>query len=104
MPLIGSADEALAALANYRAAFELEFKVRMRAQLGLSLAREKDGSLFNGLFEVLHAVRVDFTLFFRNLSRLRITDAAGDAPARDFFFNRVAFDEWAAAYRERLHH
>ena len=36
------------------------------------------------------------------LSRLRSADAAGDAPARDLFVDRIAFDEWAAAYRERL--
>ncbi len=102
MPLIGSADEAQAALANYRAAFELEFKVRMRAKLGLRSADGEDERLFNRLLDALHAGRVDFTLFFRNLSRLRSADAAGDAPVRDLFVDRIAFDDWAAAYRERL--
>ncbi len=101
-PLIASVDEAQAALDNYRAAFELEFKVRMRAKLGLRSASREDERLFNWILEVLHAGRVDFTLFFRNLSRLRSTDAAGDAPARDLFIDRSAFDDWAAVYRERL--
>ncbi len=101
-PLIGSADEAQAALAHYRAAFELEFKVRMQAKLGLRAAGEEDQHLFDQLWEILHAGRVDFTLFFRNLSRLRSTDAAADAPVRDLFIDRSDFDDWAAVYRERL--
>jgi len=101
-PLIGSADEAQAALSHYRAAFELEFKVRIRAKLGLRSAGGEDGHLFNRLFEVMHAGRVDFTLFFRNLSLLRSADTAGDASVRDLFVDRIAFDDWVTAYRERL--
>ena len=42
------------------------------------------------------------SLFFRNLSLLRSADAAGDASVRDLFVERIAFDDWATAYRERL--
>ena len=63
-PLIGSDDEAHAALVHYRSAFELEFKVRMRAKLGLRSEGKEDERLFNQLLEMLHAGRVDFTLFF----------------------------------------
>ena len=50
---------------------------------------------------------MDFTLFFRRLSGLRldVTDAdraAADAPLRDLFLDRAGFDAWAVLYRERL--
>jgi uncharacterized protein YdiU (UPF0061 family) len=50
----------------------------------------------------MHANRADFTLTFRHLSRLSKYDASGDAPVRDLFLDRAAFDAWANDYRGRL--
>jgi serine/tyrosine/threonine adenylyltransferase len=79
----------------------------MRAKLGLDTAHEGDDALANKLFEIMHANRADFTLTFRNLAKLSKApgaDASNDAPVRDLFLDRAAFDAWAAEYRARLAH
>ena len=76
----------------------------MRAKLGLETIRDDDDKLANGLFEIMHANRADFTLTFRNLSKVSKADASNDAAVRDLFLDRAAFDAWAVRYRERLAH
>ncbi|WP_321791103.1 protein adenylyltransferase SelO [Caballeronia sp. J97] len=89
---------------RYKDRFGPALVAKMRAKLGLDIEREGDDKLANGLFEIMHANRADFTLTFRNLSKLSKTDAGRDAPVRDLFLDRAAFDAWAAQYRERLAH
>jgi len=96
--------EAQKVLERYKTHFAPALEAKMRAKLGLESAREGDDKLANGLFEIMHANRADFTLTFRNLSKLRKADASGDAPVRDLFLDRAAFDAWALQYRERLAH
>jgi uncharacterized protein YdiU (UPF0061 family) len=74
----------------------------MRAKLGLAETREGDDKLANALLEVMHANRADFTMTFRNLAKMSKADASNDAPARDLFLDRAAFDAWASDYRARL--
>ncbi len=74
----------------------------MTAKLGLAEPRAGDQALIDRVFEILDRDRVDFTLFFRHLSRVRRGDASGDAGCRDLFIDRAAFDGWAASYRQRL--
>jgi serine/tyrosine/threonine adenylyltransferase len=50
----------------------------------------------------MNANRADFTLTFRNLAKMRKADASSDAPVRDLFLDRPAFDAWANDYRLRL--
>ena len=45
---------------------------------------------------------VDFTQFFRKLGMLQLDLPELDAPVRDLFIEREAFDAWAATYRARL--
>ena len=44
----------------------------------------------------------DFTLTFRELSRLSATDPSGDEPVRRLFGDPAAFDGWATSWRARL--
>lgn len=74
----------------------------MRAKLGLALERENDAELANKLLETMHASHADFTLTFRRLAQLSKHDASRDAPVRDLFIDRDAFDAWANLYRARL--
>ncbi len=97
-------EEAQKVMERYKTRFGPALEATMRAKLGLALAREGDDKLANGFFEITHANRADFTLTFRNLAKLSKTDASGDAPVRDLFLDRAAFDAWAAMYRERLAH
>ncbi len=61
-------------------------------------------ALVERLIELLDAQRVDWTIFWRRLSQLPGVggDLAQDAPLRDLFPDRAAFDAWAVDYRARL--
>ncbi len=50
----------------------------------------------------MQASHVDFTLFFRRLGDLQVDNQTADAPLRDLFIDRPAFDAWAVQYRARL--
>jgi uncharacterized protein YdiU (UPF0061 family) len=91
-------------LEGFKARFAPALEARMRAKLGLETQREGDDAIANKLFEIMHANRADFTLTFRNLSKLSKHDASGDTSVRDLFLDRAAFDAWATDYRARLVH
>ena len=95
-------EDAQRVLEGFRDRFAPALEQRMRAKLGLAEIRDGDDKLANRLFEVMNANRADFTLTFRNLAKLRRADASGDAPVRDLFLDRGAFDVWANEYRQRL--
>jgi serine/tyrosine/threonine adenylyltransferase len=95
-------EEAQKVMEHYRTRFGPALEAKMRAKLGLEIEHADDAKLANELFEVMHNNRADFTLTFRNLSKLSKRDASLDAPVRDLFLDRAAFDAWAARYRERL--
>jgi uncharacterized protein YdiU (UPF0061 family) len=94
--------DAQAVLERFKERFAPALEARMRAKLGLELARDGDDALANRLFEIMHANRADFTLTFRHLAQLSKHDATHDAPVRDLFLDRAAFDAWANDYRARL--
>jgi uncharacterized protein YdiU (UPF0061 family) len=103
LPLIGSVDAAQEALDAYMPAFEAKLDELLHAKLGLTTVLEDDRALFDGLFTIMQAGHVDFTLLFRRLGDLRVEgDAQGDASLRDLFIDRAAFDAWALRYRARL--
>lgn len=95
-------EDAQAVLARFPERFGPALERAMRAKLGLALEREGDAALANQLLETMHASHADFTLTFRHLSRMSKHDASGDAPVRDLFVDREAFDRWASLYRTRL--
>jgi serine/tyrosine/threonine adenylyltransferase len=98
LPLMEDQALALAALEPYKAAFPREFEGRMRAKLGLSDAQTGDRALIDGILKLMAAGGVDFTIFWRRLSRW----AAGDTldPVRDLFLDRAGFDAWMLQYSE----
>jgi uncharacterized protein YdiU (UPF0061 family) len=104
LPLIGDVDATKEALAAYQPAFAAKQDALLHAKLGLKTVRPDDAMLFDALFAILPGV--DFTLFFRRLGDLRIAPlgpiADSDAPLRDLFIDRAAFDGWARQYRARL--
>ncbi|MFN7570723.1 MAG: protein adenylyltransferase SelO [Betaproteobacteria bacterium] len=104
VPLTGDVQATQAALDVYLGEYETAIGEHMRAKLGLATAQDGDDALIERLLAALHANRADWTSFWRNLSRLRVdtTDPADDAPVRDLFADRAAFDAWAADYRLRL--
>jgi serine/tyrosine/threonine adenylyltransferase len=94
--------DAQAVLERFKEHFSPALEARMRAKLGLETAREGDDALSNRLFEIMHANRADFTLTFRHLAGVSKHGAQQDAPVRDLFLDRPAFDAWATDYRARL--
>jgi uncharacterized protein YdiU (UPF0061 family) len=72
----------------------------MRAKLGLPDAQPADRDLIESILKLLAQDKVDYTIFWRWLSRR----AAGteEQPVRDLFFDRQAFDAWELQYLQRL--
>ena len=101
LPLIADEDLALAALASYKTVFPAELEARMSAKLGLPAeGRGGDRELIEGILQLLAADSVDYTIFWRRLSR----HVAGESQeaVRDLFLQREAFDAWLLRYLERL--
>jgi serine/tyrosine/threonine adenylyltransferase len=97
-------EEAQKVMERYKTRFSPALEAKMRAKLGLEHAREEDVKLANSLFDVMHANRADFTQTFRHLAKISRSDASHDAPVRDLFLDRAAFDAWVEQYRARLAH
>ena len=94
-----SEDDAVAALASYRATFEIELDRLMRAKLGLTTTEPTDGALVAELLGVLHDGRVDYTGFFRSLSRYAANNSiAVHAEVAD----ADRLNGWLARYDQRL--
>ncbi len=103
LPLIGTPEDAEEALDAYRPAFGARLDELLHAKLGLFDTREEDSALFDAMFGLLQASHADFTLFFRRLGELQLDGSLeDDAPLRDLFLDRAAFDAWALQYRARL--
>jgi len=102
LPLIGDVDDTKAALEPFKACYTSAMDHSMHAKLGLREFRPEDGKLIDDLLALMQAGRPDFTLFYRNLGELRLDEPSHDAPVRDLFIDRGAFDAWAVDYRYRL--
>lgn len=102
LPLIGEVDTVHETLKLYQPAFAAKLNALWHAKLGLASEQEQDETLIDALLLILQHGKVDFTLFFRKLSGLRIEDSAADSVLRDMFIDRAAFDAWAVQYRARL--
>jgi uncharacterized protein YdiU (UPF0061 family) len=104
MPLIDDLDATQAVLEQYRDEYSRAMDDAFHAKLGLAQKEEGDDTLISSVLELLHAQRVDWTIFWRKLAQLRAQagEPADDAPVRDLFADRAAFDAWAVRYRARL--
>jgi len=100
LPLIADQDLALAALESYKAVFPRELEARMRAKLGLVDAQPGDRELIESILKLLAQDKVDYTIFWRRLSR----HVAGESAetVRDLFLQREAFDAWQLQYSQRV--
>jgi uncharacterized protein YdiU (UPF0061 family) len=100
-PLIPE-EQAHAVLDDYAPAYHQHYVELMGAKLGLVNATQDDIHLTGSLLALMHASRIDYTRLFRNLGNFNSSADAENAPLRDQFIDRAAFDAWAAAYRARL--
>ncbi|HZA96110.1 MAG TPA: YdiU family protein [Burkholderiaceae bacterium] len=92
-------DATKAAIDTYLVEYAEALDAVFRAKLGLATERPEDKSLIAALMDLLQATHVDWTIFWRALSTLRID---GSDAVRDLIVDRIAFDEWSDRYRARL--
>ena len=102
LPLTLDVDATRAAIDVYADEFDRALDAVMHAKLGLAMREPGDGELIGRLLEILHANRVDWTIFWRRLAGLGRDPGPAQAGVGDLFADRAAFDHWAAAYRDRL--
>jgi serine/tyrosine/threonine adenylyltransferase len=89
--------EASEALEAFSGKFEAAYHAGLRRKLGLLTEREEDLTLAGDLLKTM----ADFTLTFRRLSDAAAGSEADEA-VRNLFINPIAYDAWAARWRERL--
>ena len=106
MPLIDDTEQAMAALEPYKTLFPTALQRRMNAKLGLTTLLEGDHRLIEDLLQLMAADKVDYTLFWRQLSQGAATYVDSRQPqalaCRDLFLQRDAFDTWAQRWHQRL--
>ena len=102
LPLIEDRDAAVAALESYIPRFEAAHLSRLSAKLGLAEPQPEDDRLLSDTLTLMAQNRVDFTLFWRQLSGVKRDPAAGHPAVRDLFVDVAAFDVWLERYRARL--
>jgi protein adenylyltransferase len=96
-----SVDEAKEAIADYYEVFSQRYVELMSAKLGI-FPGPVASELVTRLLELLHGNKVDYTVFFRRLNGFGSAAGERNAPLRDLFLEREAFDGWAESYRAVL--
>ena len=103
LPLIEDQELALSVLEPYKTAFPTALMTQMRRKLGFAdpdKAFEGDRQLVETIQKLLAQDKVDYTLFWRNLSHVATGKPA--EMVRDMFIDRAAFDVWMLQYSELL--
>ncbi|MGC4027358.1 MAG: YdiU family protein [Steroidobacteraceae bacterium] len=106
LPLIEPDEQRAIGLATvpvqrFAADFDLGFRQRMGAKLGLMSVRDADAPLISDLLMALHVGHADFTSSLRALADAAL-GAAHEEGFRQQFREPAAVDEWLAAWRRRL--
>jgi uncharacterized protein YdiU (UPF0061 family) len=95
---IGEAQEILGVFPEK---FSAAYQAGLRAKIGLFTESDGDEALVQDLLDAMAQGKADFTLTFRRLGDAAL-DAANDGKVAALFSEPVAFDEWAARWRQRL--
>jgi uncharacterized protein YdiU (UPF0061 family) len=102
LPLMGDVDTVKDALTVFQPTYDKKIAALWRAKLGLATTQAEDDALVRELLTTMANSRVDFPVFFRRLANLKCDDPSTEAPLRDLFIDRAAFDAWLIHYRKRL--
>ena len=100
LPLMDNQEQALDALASYKTLIPEALETRMRTKLGLLETHTHDKDLIESTFKLLASNQVDYSIFWRRLSRFK--PQSGHEAVRDLFFDRESFNAWALQYSERI--
>ena len=90
------------ALDTFPAIFAEEWQILFRKKLGFQRKDSNDIDLIERLLKLMHDSKVDFTTFFRQLSRIKKGQDVYEIPLRDLFVDRVSIDQWFHDYLVRL--
>jgi uncharacterized protein YdiU (UPF0061 family) len=91
-----------AALEEFPKVYAQNWQSLFRKKLGLATAQDEDVTLIERLLQAMHDSRVDFTNFFRHLSKLKVDAPIEQISLRDEFIDREAIDKWFSDYLARL--
>ncbi|KAI1506199.1 hypothetical protein F5X99DRAFT_126712 [Biscogniauxia marginata] len=104
---------------EYKAVFLAEYKRLMTARLGLRNFRESDfDELFSSILDTMGALELDFNIFFRRLSAVKVSELETEQARQDkasvFFYKdgvtglggeeegRKRVGEWLGKWRQRI--
>jgi uncharacterized protein YdiU (UPF0061 family) len=90
------------ALEEFPVIYAKEWQHIFRSKLGLQLEQDGDIELIERLLQTMHDSKVDFTVFFRQLSNIQKDSKPRDIIQRDEFIDRENIDQWFADYIDRL--
>ena len=106
MELTYSGEESQALLQNALGELPKKFAQKwqslFRAKLGLTKNLDDDIFLIERLLQAMHDSRVDFTHFFRSLSKIKCQDSIENISLRNLFIDRKQIDLWFSDYLKRL--
>lgn len=100
VPLM-SVETASQAISEYPQAFGRAYLARMAAKFGLAPGSDTVPLITDAL-QLLADNRIDYTIFMRKLCAFDSQANARNAPLRDLFLDRAAFDAWAMRYGAAL--
>jgi uncharacterized protein YdiU (UPF0061 family) len=100
VPLM-SVETASGAISEYPQAFGRAYLERMADKFGLTPGGETAPLIMDAL-HLLAQNRVDYAIFLRRLCDFDSGEQATNAPLRDLFLDRAAFDAWAVRYAAAL--
>ena len=100
VPLM-SVEAASAAIAEYPKTFGKSYLERMAAKFGLPPGADA-ANLVLAALQLLGQQHIDYTIFMRALCEFDSSEGARNAPLRDLFLDRDAFDAWALQYAAAL--
>ena len=90
------------ALDNFSVTYAQAWQSHFRQKLGLQINLDGDVQLIERLLQAMHDSRVDYTCFFRELSKVKRTLEIKDISLRNQFIDRKNIDQWFADYLTRL--
>ncbi len=102
LPLIPDQTLAIKALEAFKPGFAAAYANRMAAKLGFAQADADSSRRCDELLRLLGGDRVDYTIFWRRLSRWCRNADRNDASVRELFTDRTGIDLWLLQFSERI--
>ena len=90
------------ALEEFPLAYAREWQQLFRSKLGLQLPQDGDIQLIERLLQAMHDSKIDYTNFFRSLSKIKKDTLPAGILQRNDFIDRENIDQWFADYLNRL--